>query len=219
MYVQRHLDPARSAMIKELNISGVNYLREYRRFYPAGPVASHILGFTNIDNVGQEGIELVKGKELDGTSGRSIIMQDRVGRVVEQVEQLSPVHHGDSLTLSIDSRIQYLAYRHLKEMVEKSNAAGGSVVALDAKTGEVLAMVNMPDYNPNDRSDFSSVKFRNRSITDQFEPGSTVKPFSIGMAIEAGEVEPETLIETDGVMIVGGSKISDTKNHGELSVQ
>ncbi len=218
MYVRRHQGPELVKRVQALEIAGVNSLREYRRYYPVGPVASHVLGFTNIDNVGQEGIELVKNDALEGESGRSIIMQDRVGRIVEEVEREAPVRHGSPLTLSIDARIQYLAYRQLKVAVDKANAAGGSVVALDAKTGDVLAMVNMPAFNPNDRSDYSSVKFRNRSITDVFEPGSTVKPFSVGMALEAGEVDADTVIETGGSYVVGNKPIKDSHDYGDLTV-
>lgn len=218
VYLKRHLSPAEASEIMALNVPGVHKLREYRRYYPAGPVASHILGFTNIDNLGQEGIELIENDKLKGYPGRSVIMQDRVGHVVEQLEQLKPVKHGDKVRLSIDARIQYLAYRHLKQMVTQSRAASGSLVALDAKTGEVLAMVNMPDFNPNDRSDLQSGKFRNRAITDVFEPGSTVKPFTVAMALEEGVVNPDTIIETNGVFHIGRQKISDTKNYGDMTV-
>ena len=218
VYLKRHLSPIDAEEIMALNVPGVHKLREYRRYYPAGPVASHILGFTNIDNKGQEGIELVENDQLKGFSGRSVIMQDRVGHVVEQLEQLKPVKHGDHIKLSIDARIQYLAYRHLKQMVTQSRADSGSLVALDAKTGEVLAMVNMPEFNPNDRGDLQSAKFRNRAITDVFEPGSTVKPFTVALALNEGVVNPETVIETNGVFYIGRQKISDTKNHGDMTV-
>lgn len=218
VYLKRHLSPAEAENIMALEVPGVHKMREYRRYYPAGPVASHILGFTNIDNKGQEGIELVEDDQLKGFSGRSVIMQDRVGHVVEKLEQLKPVKHGDNIKLSIDARIQYLAYRHLKDMVKKSRAASASLVALDAKTGEVLAMVNMPEFNPNDRSDFQSSKFRNRAITDVFEPGSTVKPFTVAMALNEGVVNPDTIIATNGVFHIGRQTISDTKNHGDMTV-
>jgi len=218
VYLKRHLPPVDAEKIMALNVPGVHKMREYRRYYPAGPVASHILGFTNIDNKGQEGIELVENNQLKGFSGRSVIMQDRIGHIVEQLEQLKPVKHGENIKLSIDARIQYLAYRHLKQMVKQSRADSGSLVALDAKTGEVLAMVNMPEFNPNDRSDLQSTKFRNRAITDVFEPGSTVKPFTVALALNEGVVNPSTIIETNGVFHIGRQRISDTKNYGDMTV-
>lgn len=219
VYLKRHIAPADAQEILDLDIPGINKLREYRRYYPAGPVASHVLGFTNIDNEGQEGIELIRDQRLKGAAGEAVIMQDRVGHIVEKLEQLKPVKHGDVLQLSIDARIQYLAYRHLKNAVKQHRAASGSLVALDAKTGEILAMANVPDFNPNDRSDLKSSKFRNRAITDTFEPGSTIKPFTVAMALEHGVIKPHSVIDTSpGVMSIGRSRISDTKNLGEVDV-
>ena len=147
-------------------------------------MAGHILGFTNIDNEGQEGLELAFNEQLTGLPGRTRVLRDKYGHVVEYVEQLSRVQHGEDVKLSLDSRIQYLAYRYLQAAVKKHRASSASLVALDAKTGEVLAMVSAPDFNPNDRLDLKSSQFRNRSITDSFEPGSTVKPFTVAMAMD-----------------------------------
>ncbi len=219
VYLKRHLSPAEAEAIMQLDIPGIHTLREYRRYYPAGPVASHILGFTNIDNDGQEGIELVRNTSLKGAPGKAVIMQDRVGHVVEKLEQLTPVKHGENIKLSIDARIQYLAYRHLQNAVKKNNAASGSLVALDAKTGEILALANVPDFNPNYRSDLQSARCRNRAITDTFEPGSTVQPFTVAMALDEGLIDPETIIDTDpGVFYIGRNKVTDTSNHGAINV-
>jgi len=218
VYLKRHLPPQVANKILALNVPGINSVREYKRYYPAGPVAGHVVGFTNIDNEGQEGLELAHNKALKGNAGRTLVMRDKVGHVVDYVEQKSRVRHGDDIRLSIDARIQYLAYRHLEAAVKKNKAASASLVALDAKTGEVLAMVSMPDFNPNDRSDLKSAKFRNRSITDSYEPGSTVKPITVAMALEAGAVNVDTPIDTEkGHMYIGRSRINDTKPHGVLS--
>lgn len=218
-YLKRHLSPQLAKKILDLEIPGVNSVREYKRYYPAGPVLGHVLGFTNIDNDGQEGLELAYDDQLKGQPGRTQVLQDKVGHVVEYVEQLSRVQHGNSLKLSLDARIQYLAYRYLQAAVKKHQASSASLVALDAKTGEVLAMVSAPDFNPNDRSDLKSAHFRNRSITDSFEPGSTMKPFTVAMALDEGVIEPSTLIDTEpGHLYIGRSRINDTKNHGVISV-
>jgi len=219
VYLKRHMSPQVAKKILDLGVPGINSVREYKRYYPAGPVLSHVLGFTNIDNEGQEGLELAYEKQLQGQAGLTQVLQDRFGHVVEYVEQLSRVQHGQDIKLSLDSRIQYLAYRHLLAAVKKHQASSASLVALDAKTGEVLAMVSAPDFNPNDRSELKSAHFRNRSITDSFEPGSTVKPFTVAMAIEDGVFSPDTVIDTGtGSYYIGRSRISDTKPHGEITV-
>ncbi|MFT6407207.1 MAG: cell division protein FtsI (penicillin-binding protein 3) [Arenicella sp.] len=219
VYLKRHLSPQLANKILALNVPGINKVREYKRYYPAGPVMGHVLGFTNIDNEGQEGLELAYDNELKGQAGRTQVLRDKVGHVVEYVEQLSRVRHGDDIALSIDARIQYLAYRHLQAAVKKHNATSASLVALDVKTGEVLAMISMPDFNPNDRSELKSAHFRNRSITDSYEPGSTVKPITVAMAMQAGVVDADTIIDTEkGFYYIGRSRISDTTAHGEISV-
>ena len=219
VYLKRHLPPQLANKILALNVPGINKVREYKRYYPAGPVMGHVLGFTNIDNEGQEGLELAYDDKLKGQAGRTQVLRDKVGHVVEYVEQLARVRHGDDIVLSLDARIQYLAYRHLQAAVKKHNATSASLVALDAKTGEVLSMISMPDFNPNDRGDLKSARFRNRSITDSYEPGSTVKPITVAMAMDAGVVDPETVVDTGkGVYYIGRSPISDTKPHGEMTV-
>ena len=219
VYLKRHLPPQVAKQILQLEIPGINSVREYKRYYPGGPVMAHILGFTNIDNEGQEGLELAYDAQLKGAPGRTRVLQDKVGHVVEYVEQLSRVQHGQDIVLSLDARIQYLAYRHLQAAVKKHKATSATLVALDAKTGEVLAMVSAPDFNPNDRSELKSAHFRNRAIADSFEPGSTVKPFTIAMALEDGVIEPETIIDTEkGFYYIGRNRISDTKAHGQITV-
>ena len=219
VYLKRHMPPHLAKQILALDIPGVNSVREYKRYYPAGPVVSHVLGFTNIDNEGQEGLELAYNEQLKGLQGRTQVMRDKFGHVVEYVEQLSRVQHGDDIKLSIDSRIQYLAYRHLQAALKKHNADSASLVALDVKTGEILAMVSAPDFNPNDRYELKSSQFRNRSITDSFEPGSTVKPLAVAMALDDGKVEPDSLIDTgEGSFFIGRNKISDTSPYGEITV-
>ncbi len=219
VYLKRHLPPQVANKILALNVPGINSVREYKRYYPAGPVAGHVVGFTNIDNEGQEGLELAHNSSLKGQAGRTLVMRDKVGHVVDYVEQKARVRHGEDVRLSLDARIQYLAYRHLHAAVKKNKAASASLVALDAKTGEVLAMVSMPDFNPNDRSDLKSSRFRNRSITDSFEPGSTVKPFTVAMALEDGVIEADTPVDTEkGFFYIGRSRINDTKPHGVVSV-
>ena len=218
-YLKRHLSPQLANKILALNVPGINKVREYKRYYPAGPVMGHVLGFTNIDNEGQEGLELAYDKELKGQAGRTQVLRDKVGHVVEYVEQLARVRHGDDIALSLDARIQYLAYRHLQAAVKKHRATSASLVALDAKTGEVLSMISMPDFNPNDRGDLTSSRFRNRSITDSFEPGSTVKPITVAMAMEAGVVASDTMVDTEkGFLYIGRNRINDTKPHGEITV-
>lgn len=218
VYLKRQIKPKLAEQILALNVPGINSVREYKRYYPAGPVLAHVLGFTNIDNEGQEGLEIAFEKELKGRAGRTQVLRDKVGHVVEYVEQLSSVEHGQDVALSLDSRIQYLAYRHLQAAVKKHQASTASLVALDAKTGEILAMVSAPDFNPNDRAELKSGRIRNRSIADTFEPGSTMKPFAIAMALDAGVIKPETEIDTEpGHYYIGRSRINDTKNHGLIS--
>ena len=219
VYLKRHLSPHVAKEILALDVPGVNSEREYKRYYPSGPVMGHVLGFTNIDNEGQEGLELAYDDALKGQAGSTQVLRDKMGHVVEYVEQLARVRHGDDITLSLDARIQYLAYRHLQAAVKRHKATSASLVALDAKTGEILSMISMPDFNPNDRSDLKSTQFRNRSITDSYEPGSTVKPLTIAMALEAGVVNSDTIIDTEnGFYYIGRSRISDTKPHGEITV-
>ncbi|MEE3236167.1 MAG: penicillin-binding transpeptidase domain-containing protein, partial [Pseudomonadota bacterium] len=176
LYLKRHLSPQTADQILTMKLPGVNVLREYRRFYPAGEVTGHLVGFTNIDDDGQEGLELAFNHWLAGESGAKRVLKDRLGRAVENVASIRPPRHGKGLRSSIDLRLQYLAYRALKGAIQKHRAESGSIVILDIDTGEVLAMVNQPSYNPNDRSQYSAERYRNRAITDIFEPGSSIKP-------------------------------------------
>ncbi len=219
MYLKRHLAPADAQKIMEMEITGVNLQREYKRFYPAGPVAAHVIGFTNIDEQGQEGIELAYDKHLTGKDGRKLILRDRVGNVVENIESIEPAIDGKDLHLSIDARIQHLSQRYLKAAVVEHKAEAGTAIVLDAQTGEILAMVNEPSFNPNNRKDFDSEKFRNRAVTDMLEPGSTTKPFTVAMGLQSGRFHPDTLIDTTpGYMTVGRRTIKDTHNYGLIDV-
>ena len=219
VYLRRQLAPAEAQAVLDLAIDGVYGKREYRRFYPAGEVAAHVVGFTNIDDVGQEGIELSYDQWLAGTPGKKQVLKDRRGRVIKEVGLLQSARTGKDIALSIDLRLQYLAYKELKAAVQAHNAKSGSLVLLDAQTGEVLAMVNQPSYNPNNRSRLSPENFRNRAITDQFEPGSTMKPLTIMAALESGRYSPTTVIDTHpGYMRVGSKTLLDPVNYGAIDV-
>jgi len=219
LYLKRHLSPEQAQEVLALKLPGVNVQREYRRYYPAGEVAGHLIGFTNIDDQGQEGMELAFNHWLAGESGAKRVLKDRLGRSVENVESIRPPHHGKDLRTSIDLRIQYLAYRTLKAAIKSHNAESGSIVVLDIATGEVLAIVNQPTYNPNDRSQFSAERYRNRAITDIFEPGSSIKPLVVAAALESGQYRPSSIVDTaPGYVIVGPKKIEDSRNLGRISL-
>jgi cell division protein FtsI (penicillin-binding protein 3) len=218
VWLRRRLHPDTAAQVDSLNLQGVFLQKEYRRFYPAGEVTSHVIGFTNIDDVGQEGLELAYNDWLQGKPGLKRIIRDRLGRTVEQVEMVRESQPGHDLSLTIDRRLQYLAYRELKSTVLKHGARSGSVVLLAVKTGEVLAMVNQPSYNPNHAS-MDSEGLRNRAITDVFEPGSVMKPFAVASALETGRWTPTTPIDTTpGYINVSGHTISDHHNYGPIDV-
>jgi cell division protein FtsI (penicillin-binding protein 3) len=218
VWLRRRLHPDVAAAIEALDPPGVYLQKEYRRFYPAGEVAAHIIGFTNIDDVGQEGLELTYNDWLQGKPGLMRVIKDRLGRTVEHSEVLREAEDGHDLSLTIDRRLQYLAYRELKQTVLKHGASSGSVVLLDIATGEILAMVNQPSYNPNQPSS-DSEGLRNRAVTDVFEPGSVMKAFSIAAALEAGIVTPTTPIDTTpGTISVSGHTISDHQNYGLIDV-
>ncbi len=218
VWLRRRLHPDVAAEIESLGLHGVFLQKEYRRFYPAGEVTSHVIGFTNIDDVGQEGLELAYNDWLAGKPGLKRVIRDRLGRTVEHVEIIREAEPGRDLGLTIDRRLQYLAYRELKRTVMKHGARSGSVVLLDAKSGEVLAMVNQPSYNPN-HSDIDSEGLRNRAITDVFEPGSVMKPFAVASALETGRWTPTTPIDTTpGRINIGGHTISDHHNYGPIDV-
>jgi cell division protein FtsI (penicillin-binding protein 3) len=221
MYIPRHrrISPAAARKILALNIPGVFSQREYRRFYPQGEAMAHILGFTNIDDQGQEGIELAFDEWLRGKPGAEKVIRDRRGRIVENVDLVRAAEPGKDLTLSIDRRIQYLTYRELKRALLESGASSASAVVLDISTGEVLAMANLPSFNPNAVESGQRESHRNRAVTDLIEPGSTMKPLTVAAALEAGVVTPNTLIDTNpGWMPNGRYRTTDTSNHGVLTV-
>ena len=219
VYLKRHLPPDQAARIVSLDLPGVFLRREYRRYYPAGEVTAHVLGFTSVDDKGQEGIELAYQEWLAGRPGSRRVIKDRLGRIVEDVESIAAPQQGKPLQLSIDSRIQYLAYRELKDAVAEHGARAGSAVALDARTGEVLALANWPSYNPNNRDTFNLERGRNRAVVDLFEPGSTLKPFTAAAALERGAVSAQSLIDTTpGYMKVGNRTIRDVHPEGLLTI-
>ena len=219
VYLKRQVDADIAEKIVALGISGIETRKEYKRFYPEGEVMAHVVGFTNVEDIGQEGIELASERNLAGKTGNRRVIKDRLGRIVEDIEAIREPHDGKDLTLSIDSKIQYIAYTHLKEAIEKHKAKAGGAVVLDARTGEVLALVNLPSYNPNDRSVLTGAQLRNRVMTDTFEPGSTMKPFTVALALETGRVTPETQIQTaPGSMTIGTATIHDAHKEGILSV-
>jgi cell division protein FtsI (penicillin-binding protein 3) len=218
VYLVRHMRPSDAQQVADLKIPGVYLLREYQRFYPAGEVTGHLLGFTKkYDDIGQEGLELAYDRWLGAQAGAKRVIQDRYGRTVEDVESIRAPRPGADLITSIDLRIQYLAYRELKAAVQEQQAKGGSVVVLDIDTGEVLAMVNQPAYNPNDRDQVAASRYRNRAATDIFEPGSSIKPFIAAAAIASGRYHPDTIIDTSpGMVRVGIKAITDHHNLGAI---
>lgn len=219
VYLQRQLPPDKAEKIVKLGIPGLSLRREYRRYYPGGEITAHLLGFTDVDDNGQEGLELALQNQLGGKAGSQRVIKDRKGHIVEDVTSIRAPKPGSNLALSIDSKIQYLAYREIKLAVEQHNAKGGSVVVMDAQSGEVLALANWPSYNPNNRAKPNLKVLRNRAVTDLFEPGSTLKPFTVAAALEAGKVTPQTIINTEnGVMLVGRHKIHDTHPEETLTV-
>lgn len=219
IYLRRHMTPQRAGEVLKLGLPGVHGLTEYRRYYPAGEVAAHLVGFTNIDEKGQEGIELAYDDVLRGTPGKKRVVKDLHGRVVKDIGLIDVAQPGQDITLSIDLRAQYLAYRELLTAVKEYKASAGTAVALDIETGEVLAMVNQPSYNPNNRSRKDVANFRNRALTDLFEPGSTVKPFTVAAALESGRWKSQSLVNTaPGFVKVGRKRIRDLGNYGVIDV-
>jgi cell division protein FtsI (penicillin-binding protein 3) len=213
LYLQRRITPQVSVQIKNLKIAGLYFIHEYRRYYPQGEVTAHILGFTNIDDVGQEGLELAYEKWLHGMPGKMRVIKDRLGNTVEILATLRDPVPGKDLVLSIDQRIQYLAYFELKQTVTAYQADSGSAIVLDVKTGEILAMVNQPSYNPNNRVKGDIGQYRNRAVTDVFEPGSTMKTFSVASAIESGRYTPKSIINTNpGRFVIDKNVVVDDEN-------
>ena len=220
VWIKRQVDEAVAREIATLNLKGIHQRMEYRRQYPEGEAAAHVVGFTSVEDKGQEGMELAFEKELSGRAGSRRVIKDRLGRVVEDVGEQVPPVDGRDLQLAIDSKVQFFAYQKLRDAVLENKAKAGSVVVLDAISGEVLALANYPSYAPGKRQNLSGEQLRNRALTDVFEPGSTMKPFTIGLALETGRVTPQTQIQTaPGYVVIGGAKISDSHAHGLLTVQ
>ena len=219
VYLKRHLPPEIAARVVELNMPGVFLRREFRRYYPAGELTAHMLGFTDMDDNGQEGVELAWQNDLAGKPGSRRVIRDRKKRIVEDIESIRVPRPGRDMALSIDSKIQHLAYRELKQAVEASKSKAGGIVVLDAQTGEVLALANLPVYNPNNRGKIKSERARNRALTDVFEPGSTLKPFTVAAALEAGRISPDTIFQTaPGTLTIGKATIRDSHREGPLTV-
>jgi cell division protein FtsI (penicillin-binding protein 3) len=219
VYLKRRLPPQQAAKVVQLNLPGVFLQREYRRYYPAAEVTAHVVGVTGADDNGQEGIELAYQDWLSGKAGSRRVIKDRLGRVVEDIESIRVPQPGRELALSIDQRIQYLAYRELKNAISINDAKAGSLVVLDVTTGEVLALVNWPTYNPNNRDTLKAARSRNRAVVDLFEPGSTLKPFTVAAALESGLVSPGSMIDTGGGRYkIGNRTIHDAHPEGILTV-
>ena len=219
MVLARHLPTSEAAKIQQLRIPGVGGRQQYKRFYPAGEVTAQLVGFTDMNDSGQEGMELAYNQWLAGKEGTKKVVKDLAGRIIKDISLVKPAHSGETLRLSIDLRVQYAAYRALKASVQRHKAKSGSVVVLDVQTGEVLAMANQPSFNPNDRSNLRPNSVRNRAMTDMMEPGSTVKPFTLLAALESGKFEPETVIDTSpGYLKVTYKTFVDTKNYGALDL-
>ncbi len=218
VYLKRRISPESANEILALGIPGIHSQQEYRRYYPDGEVTAHLVGFTDVDEKGQEAMEYKYQAWLAGKPGRLHVLKDRAGHIVEELEGVTMPQNGKDLRLSIDRKIQYIAYRELAAAVEKHRAAAGSAVVLDAKSGEILAMVNLPSYNPNNPSNIKG-RSRNRAITDTFEPGSTMKPIAVAIGLESGKFRPETQLDTaPGIYKIGPATIHDTHNYGVLTV-
>ena len=219
VWVKRQVDEPIAKEIAVLGIKGIYQRREYKRQYPEGEAAAHVVGFTNVEDRGQEGVELAFNQQLSGKAGSRRVIKDRLGRVIEDVRDVIPPVDGPDLQLSIDSKVQYFAYEKLRDAVKSHKAKAGSVIVLDAQTGEVLALANYPSYNPNKRLNLTGEQLRNRVLTDSFEPGSTMKPFIAALALDKGLVRPTTQIQTaPGRISIGGSSIGDSHPHGILTV-
>ncbi len=219
VFLKRQIPPETAAKVTAMKLPGVYQQAEYRRFYPSGEVTAHLLGFTGVDDAGQEGMELTFNKQLTGAPGSRRVIKDRRGQIIEDVRSVKPPRDGSDIALSVDSKIQYLAYASLKQCITENNAKAGGIVVLDAKTGEVLALVNLPTYNPNNREKLTGAQLRNRALTDTFEPGSTMKPFTIALGLESGKYRPNTLIATGaGHLTIGKATVHDSHAAGTLTV-
>jgi cell division protein FtsI (penicillin-binding protein 3) len=219
IFLQRQLPPDVGDQVAALKLPGIGLDKEYRRYYPSGEMTAHIVGFTGVDGKGLEGVELAYQSQLLGHSGSRSVIKDRRGQIVEDVGSVKPPQDGKDIRLSLDAKIQYLAYSHLKQAVTDFKAKAGGAVVIDAKTGEILALANWPTYNPNNRERLSGAQLRNRALTDTFEPGSTLKPFTIAQALESGKVRFDTVINcAPGRLTIGNATISDAHPHGPLTV-
>ncbi len=220
VYLRRQLEPEVADKVRALKLPGINLQREYKRHYPEGETVAHIVGFTNVDDLGQEGMELARNRQLAGQTGSRRVIKDRLGRVIEDVRAVREPHDGSDIVLAIDSRMQFLAFDALRDAVKEHRAKAGAVVVVDVLTGEILALANWPTYNPNLRSRLSGVQLRNRVITDTFEPGSTMKPFTAALALELGKANPLTVIQTaPGKLTIGSATIGDAHPHGALTLE
>jgi cell division protein FtsI (penicillin-binding protein 3) len=220
VWLKRQIDPDNAKKIAELNFKGIYQRTEYRRQYPEGEAAAHVVGFTNVEDAGQEGVELMFNSALLGRAGSRHVIKDRLGRAVEQIGETVPPEAGKDLQLSIDTKVQFFAYQKLREAVLANRAQAGSIVVLDAVTGEILALANYPSYNPEKRVNLSGAQLRNRALTDTFEPGSVMKPFTIGLALNSGRVKTSTIIDTaPGSVTITGATIRDAHPHGALTVE
>jgi cell division protein FtsI (penicillin-binding protein 3) len=220
VYLRRQIDEPVALQVRSLGLKGIHQLTEYKRRYPAGEAVAHVVGFTNVEERGQEGIELAFQSSLAGRDGTRRVIKDRLGRVVEDIGESVPPVDGRDIALSIDTKVQFFAYQRVRDAVAEHKAKAGSVVVLDVQTGEVLALANYPSYTPGDRRNLSGAQLRNRALTDTFEPGSTMKPFIAALALESGRVKPRTTFDTSpGRMQITGSTISDSHPHGVLTVE
>jgi cell division protein FtsI (penicillin-binding protein 3) len=220
VWIKRQVDEPIARQVAALNIKGIYLRRDYRRQYPEGEAAAHLAGFTNVEDVGQEGIELAFDHDLAGKAGSRHVLKDRLGHIIEDTEDQVPPTPGHDIQLSIDDQVQFVAYEKIRDAVVANKARAGSVVVVDAQTGELLAMANYPSYDPNDRRNLTGEQLRNRAMTDVFEPGSTMKPITIATALQLGRVTPKTIIDTNpGRITVSGATIHDDENFGVLTVE
>lgn len=219
-YLDRQVEAELAKKIKALKVPGLGFIAESKRHYPQGEAMAHLIGFTNIEDKGQEGVELAFNDRLTGLDGERNVLRDRLGNVIDELREVRPAVDGDTLVLSVDSDLQFIVHNALKKAVKQHRAKAAAAVVIDAKTGELLAMANIPTYNPNDRNQLSGAKLRNRVFTDMFEPGSTLKPFTVALALDLGLVRPNTKIDTEkGRLKIGPATVTDVKDKGVLSVE
>ncbi|HEX7907057.1 MAG TPA: penicillin-binding protein 2 [Paraburkholderia sp.] len=217
--LKRQVDAETAGHVTKLGLAGITQIADSKRFYPEGESAAHVVGFTDIEDNGQEGVELASNEQLLGVPGQREVIRDRLGRVVSETRPLVPAQNGETIHLTIDRRIQQLAYAQLKDAIAKHHAEAGSVVVLDARNGEILALANYPSFDPNDRARLTGRQLRNRAVVDTFEPGSTIKPVVVALSIDEGKVRPQSIIDTaPGWYKIGPAVIHDTSNHGAMTV-